>query len=270
MGLLENFLFRAGIGGVAMALATGPLGCFVIWRRMAYFGDATAHATVLGVALALTFGAPIWVGALVIALIVALLVTRLARRGIGNDTALGVISHGTLALGLLAASLLPGPRLDLLSLLMGDILSIRVEDVYLLWGGALAVLGWLAWRWSALLTATLNPDLARASGIDPDLEELGFTIALALVVALSIKLVGVLLIAALLILPAAAARPLAQTPERMGVIAALLGCLSVLGGLWMAVELNLQTGPAIVTVAVGLFILTGLIGQILARHNTRA
>lgn len=258
MSLLDDFLTRAWLAGFGIATMAGPLGCFIVWRRMAYFGDATAHATVLGVALAVFFSAPVWIGALILALVMALAVSRLSRRGIGSDTALGVLSHGALGVGLLVAQELPGPQFDLISLLAGDLLAVSRSDVLLILLAALAVLGWLWWRWSALLTATLNPDLARASGIDPEREELGFTLALAVVVALSIKLVGVLLIASLLILPAAAARPLANSPERMALWAAALGIASVAAGLWASATLDWQTGPAIVTAAALIFCTTGL------------
>lgn len=265
MSILDSFLNRAALSGIGLALAMGPLGCFVIWRRMAFFGDATAHAAILGVGLAILLSVPLTLGALFVALGMALTVTWLSRRGMASDTALGALSHSALALGLLLTSALPGPRLDLINILAGDILSVTRSDVAFVWAGAVAILGWIAWRWQPMLVATLNRDLARASGVDPDREELGFTLALAIVVALSIKLIGVLLIAALLLLPAAAARPLSGTPEAMAVTAAGLGICAMLGGLWLSVTYDLQTGPAIVSAAAAIFAITTVFGRRVSR-----
>ena len=255
MMLLDDFMMRAALAGLGVALAAAPLGCFVVWRRMAYFGDATAHASILGVAMALGFGVSIFAGALVVALIMAGTVSSLSGRGYAMDTLLGVLAHSALAFGLVAVSFLQGVRIDLMGYLFGDILAVGRADLAVIWGGAAIVVGLLVWRWQALLTATLNPDLATASGIDPRREQLGLTLALALVVAVAIKVVGVLLIAALLIVPAAAARPLADTPERMALVAAGLAALAGVGGLPVSFALDTPTGPTIVCIAALLFAL---------------
>ncbi len=261
MILLDSFLVRAALAGLGVALAAAPLGCFVVWRRMAYFGDATAHAAILGVALALAFSLPIFPAVLAVALIMALIVTQLSGRGYAMDTLLGVMAHSALAVGLVAVSLIEGVRIDLMAYLFGDILAVSRTDLVVIWGGAGVVLGLLWWRWSALLTATLNPDLAYAAGIHPKREELVLTLALALVIAVAIKVVGVLLIASLLIIPAAAARPFAQTPERMALVAALIGGTAALGGLALAYFYDTPTGPTIVCTAFALFALSGLAGM---------
>ncbi len=263
--MLDDFLIRAALAGLGVALAAAPLGCFVVWRRMAYFGEATAHAAILGVALALALGLPILPAVLMTALLMAGAVSALSGRGYAMDTVLGVLAHSALAIGLVAVALLADVRLDLMAFLFGDILAVNKADLAVIWGGALAVLGLMTWRWSALLTATLNPDLARASGIDPRREELAMTLALAAVVAVAIKVVGVLLIAALLVIPAAAARPLSRTPEAMVIGAALIGMGAVLGGLWAALLLDTPTGPSIVCTAALLFAATTLAGALRGR-----
>ena len=144
--------------------------------------------------------------------------------------------------------------------MVGDIRGVGSVVLLGIWGVALLVLSLLWWRWSALLTATLSPDLAYAAGIDPRREQLVLTIALALVVAVAIKVVGVLLIAAMLIIPAATARPFAVTPERMALIAAFIGGVSALGGLQLAFSLDTPTGPTIVCLAEVLFALSSLTG----------
>lgn len=262
MTFLDSFLIRAALAGLGVALAAAPLGCFVVWRRMAYFGDATAHASILGVALALAFQVPIFGGVLVVALTVAVMVSGLSGRGHASDTLLGVMAHSALALGLVAVSFLDGVRIDLMSYLFGDILAVSRTDLLVIWGGAASVLALLWWRWSALLTSTLNADLARAAGIRPEAERLILTLALALVVAVAIKVVGALLIAALLVIPAAAARPLAKTPERMAAVAALIGGGAALGGLRLAWIYDTPAGPTIVCCAAGLFVLSATINLI--------
>jgi zinc transport system permease protein len=258
MTMLDDFLVRAGLAAVGLSLATGPLGAFVVWRRMAYFGDATAHAAVLGVALALATDLPIGLGTLVVALAMAITVAGLSARGWAMDTTLGVLAHSALAFGLVAVSFFPAVRTDLSSYLFGDILTVTRTDLVLIWGGAAAVLGLLAWRWQALLTATLSEDLAHAAGIRPDRERLVLVIALALVVAVALKVVGALLIAAMLIIPAATARGFSRTPEAMALAAILVGALSGLGGLGLSLWQDTPAGPSIIVVAAALFAVASL------------
>ena len=247
--MFDDFLVRAVFAGFGVALAAGPLGCFVIWRRMAYFGDATAHASILGVALALGSGVALFWGILAVALLMAVIVAILAERGHAIDTTLGVLAHSALAIGLVAVSFLHGVRVDLSAFLFGDILAVSKSDLAVIWAGAVLVVGLLAWRWSALLTATLSEDLAQASGIDPRVERLVLTLALAVVVAVAIKVVGALLIAAMLIIPAATARGFSRTPEAMAGIAVLLGALAAAGGMWVSLVFSTPAGPSIVSVA---------------------
>jgi zinc transport system permease protein len=251
--VLDDFMTRATLAGVGVAFAAAPLGCFVVWRRMAYFGDATAHAAILGVALSLALEMSIFAGAMAVALIMAVTVTLLAGRGYAMDTLLGVLAHSALAFGLVAVSFLSGIRIDLMAYLFGDILAVSRSDLLVIWGGAALVVALIAWRWTALLTATLNEELAYASGMDPRREQLILTVALAITVAVAIKVVGVLLIAAMLIIPAATARSLARTPEAMAFIAAALGALSAVAGLRAAYLLDTPAGPSIVCVAAILF-----------------
>ncbi|WP_297767374.1 metal ABC transporter permease [uncultured Roseovarius sp.] len=260
--ILDDFLVRAALAGLGVAVAAAPLGSFVVWRRMAYFGDATAHAAMLGVAIALAFSMSVFAGALAMSLIMATTVSTLSGRGFAMDTLLGVLAHSALAFGLVAVSLLSGVRIDLMAYLFGDILAVSRSDLAVIWGGAALVLGLLTWRWQALLTSTLSPDLAYSAGIDPRREQLVLTLALAVVVAVAIKVVGVLLIAAMLIVPAAAARPLATTPERMAVTATLLAAAAALGGLYLSFRLDTPTGPTIVCVAALIFAATALVGGV--------
>jgi zinc transport system permease protein len=240
--MLDDFMVRAALAGIGVAFASAPLGCFVVWRRMAYFGDATAHAAILGVALSLAFSMSIFVGTVVVALLMALVVSVLSGKGYAMDTLLGVLAHSALAFGLVAVSFLSGIRIDLMAYLFGDILAVSRGDLSVIWGGAACVVMLIGWRWSALLTSTLNTDLAYANGINPKREQLALTISLAITVAVAIKVVGVLLIAAMLIIPAAAARPLSRTPEGMAIAAGLIGMLCAVIGLRAAYVLDTPCG----------------------------
>lgn len=251
--MLDDFLTRAALAGLGLVLATGALGSFVVWRRMAYFGDSTAHAAILGVTLSFAFALPVYLGTLGVAVAMALLVTHLTGRGQAMDTVLGVLAHGALALGLVAASFVPALRVGLDGFLFGDILAVTRADLAWIWGGGALVLGLLAWRWQRLVTASVNEELAMAAGIDPARERLILSLALAVVVAIAIRIVGALLISALLIVPAAAARGFSATPERMAGSATLIGAVSVLGGLWASLALDTPAGPSIIAVAVAIY-----------------
>ncbi|KAJ03159.1 metal ABC transporter permease [Sulfitobacter mediterraneus] len=264
--MLDDFAMRAALAGLGVALAAAPLGCFVVWRRMAYFGDATSHAALLGVALALATDLPVVGGVLLVALMMALIISTLTERNVSTDALLGVLAHSALALGLVAVSLIPGQRVDLSAYLFGDILAVRQVDLAIIWIGAALVGGLMVWRWQALLTATLNPDLAVASGGHPKREQLVLTLALAVTVAVAIKVVGALLIAAMLVIPAAAARPFARTPEVMAICAVLIGGFSALGGLAGSFAFDTPTGPSIVTVAAAVFALSAAISPLLRRR----
>lgn len=269
MILLDDFFLRAVLAGVGVAIAAGPLGCFVVWRRMAYFGDATSHAALLGVALALATELPVTAGVTLAALGMALSVSITVGRTYAADTMLGVASHGALALGLVAISFLHGVRIDLMGYLFGDILAVTRRDLLVIYAGAALVAVLMLWRWQPLLVSTLSPDLAAASGISPARERLVLTLALALLVAVALKVVGALLITALLIVPAAAARALARTPESMAAMAVGYGALAAIAGLFGSLHLDTPAGPSIVTAAVGLFILAN-IARALPRRQQRS
>lgn len=254
--IIDAFLLRALVAGLTVSLAAGPLGCFVVWRRMAYFGDATSHAAILGVALALGFETSIFAGTLVAALAMAMVVSALAGRGWAMDTTLGVLAHSALALGLVAVSFLPGARVDLSAFLFGDILTVTAADLWVMTAGAAVVVALLIWRWQALLTATISEDLARSLGVDPARERMVLTLALALTVAVGLKVVGALLIAALLIVPPATARVYARSPEAMAILATVLSALAVILGLWGSLGFDTPAGPSIVTAAAACFALS--------------
>ena len=248
-------MIRAALAGIGVSLAAAPIGCFVVWRRMAYFGEATAHAALLGVALSLAFEISVFTGAILVSLIMASLVTLTEGRSLFLDTLLGVAGHSSIAAGLVIVSFISGVRIDLMAYLIGDILAVSHIDLLFIWVGVGIILSLMIWRWSQLLLVTLNEDLASANGINPKRENFIITISLAIIVAVGIKVVGVLLIIALLIIPAASARAIVSTPESMGLVASLIGVLSALLGLNAAYIFDTPTGPSIVCVA-SLFFVT--------------
>ena len=253
--ILSDFMLRATIAGLGVALIAAPLGCFVVWRRMAYFGEATAHAALLGIALSLALELPIFAGTLVAALLMAWVVTQLSGRELASDTLLGVTAHAGLALGLVVASFLTGVRIDLMAYLFGDILAVTLSDLYIIWFGVIIGLVLIYWRWSPMLISTLNEELAYSNDINPKREKLFLTLALAVTVAVSIKVVGLLLISALLIIPAAAARNISQTPEKMVITTAIIGVISAVSGLQFSYFFNSPPGPSIVCVSLVCFLI---------------
>ncbi len=254
--ILEDFFWRAMLAGIGVALVAGPLGCFVVWRKMAYFGDTMAHSALLGVALGLLFGVAPMIGVFAVGLVVALLLSGFLQKPfLSGDTLLGTLSHASLALGVLLISLMTWLRVDLLGYLFGDILSVTRTD--LLWiyavGGITLIL--LAWLWRPLLAITVDRELAGAEGMNVISCELTLMLVIAAVIALAMKVVGILLITSLLIIPAAAARRLCRTPEQMAAAAAIIGVLSVALGLSASFHFDTPSGPSIVTAAVFLFML---------------
>ncbi|MEM6903661.1 MAG: metal ABC transporter permease, partial [Pseudomonadota bacterium] len=243
------------------------LGCFVVWRRMAYFGDTIAHASLLGVAFALVLEINLTIGVLAIGSAIAIALFMLqGRLQIATDTLLGILSHSALAIGLVAISLLSNIRVDLLGYLFGDILAVGWSDLAMILGGAAILLALMVKLWRPLLAITVSPDMAAAEGVPAQRTRLAYVLALAVLIAMSMKLVGILLITSLLIIPAAAARPFARTPEVMAVIAVGLGCLSVAGGLGASLTFDTPSGPSIVVAAVLIFIL----GLLVPRRGTAA
>ena len=253
--ILEDFFWRAMLAGIGVALVAGPLGCFVVWRRMAYFGDTIAHSALLGVALGLLFGVTPVLGVFAVGFAVALLLSEFLRRPhLSGDTLLGTLSHAFLGLGVLLISLMTWLRVDLLGYLFGDILAVtRIDLMWIfVFGGATLTL--LVWLWRPLLALTVNRELAGAEGMNTRNYELTLMLIIVTVIALAMKVVGILLITSLLIIPAAAVRRLCQTPEQMAVAAAVIGMISVVLGLVASFHFDTPTGPSIVTVAVLFFI----------------
>ena len=262
--MFDDFFVRALAGGIGIALATGPLGCFMVWRRMAYFGDSVAHSALLGVVLGVALGIELNIGIIIVCVALALLLLLLQQqRRLATDTLLGILAHGALALGLVGISFFEGVRVDLMSYLFGDILAVSGRDLLWIYGGGGAVLAATALIWRPLLAMTVHEELARAEGVRVGLVRIAFTLLIALAVAIAMKVIGLILIVALLIIPAATARRLARSPEQMALLAGLIGAAAVAGGLHGSLAWDTPSGPSIVVAALALFVL-GLVAAALA------
>jgi zinc transport system permease protein len=260
--MLDDFFSRAVLAGLALAAVAGPMGCFVVWRRLSYFGDTMAHAALLGVAMSLLFQINLALSVFAVAMIVAILVLLLQRRALlPSDAFLGLLSHGALALGLVAISLMSFARIDLNALLFGDILAVSKSDLAIVFAGGGAILSALVFFWRPLLALSVNREISAAEGISPNPHDLLFMLLLAALVAVAIKIVGALLITAMLIIPAAAARQLAPSPLAMAIISVLAGAAAVIAGLFASLQWNTPSGPSIIVAAVAIFVAALLVPQ---------
>ena len=252
-----ELLLPALCAGLAVALVAGPMGAFVVWRRMAFFGDTLAHGALLGAAFGIAVGISLYPAVVLVCLVMALvLVAMQQQRYLANDTLLGMVSHTTLALGIVAVSLQPGVRVDLFAFLFGDLLAVNWHDVAWLAGGALVILALLVRNWRNLLSLTVDEDMARVEGVPVVATRILLMLLLALLIAGAIRTVGVLLITSLLVMPAASARRLASTPAQMAVLAALLGMVAVVAGLALSWQADTPVGPSIVLAAAAVFLVT--------------
>lgn len=254
---LDDFVVRALIAGVGVALVAGPLGCFIVWRRMAFFGATMSHAALLGVSLAFLLNVNVTLGIVGACTVTALVLLSLTRlHVVPTDTLLGLLAHASLALGLVAISFQETVRIDLLSLLFGDILSVSRGDLAWILGGGAAALATLGAIWRPLLSATVHEELAQVEGVRVRLVQAAFVLVMAVVVAIAMKIVGLLLIISMLLIPPAVARRFAVTPEAMALLAAAVGVIAVFGGIEASLAWDTPAGPSIVTAATALFVLS--------------
>tara|TARA_B110000459_G_scaffold171494_1_gene192294 strand:- start:65 stop:892 length:828 start_codon:yes stop_codon:yes gene_type:complete len=252
--IIDPFILRGLLAGIAVALVTGTVGCFVIWRRMSYFGDSLAHASLLGVALGVLIGIGANAGIVFTSLLFGFLLLWLQQsKDLPTDTLLGVLSHFALSISIIIISL-NKIKIDLHSFLFGDILTVTSNDLWWMYLGGIIVLILVFLNWSSLILVTIDEDLAKAEGINPLFVNLLLTTILTIVVAISVKIIGILLITSMLIIPAAASRRLVNSPESMALLATVFGILSVILGIFLSVEIDTPSGPTIVVVSSFLFL----------------
>ena len=255
--MFDDFFIRALVAGIGVALVTGPLGCFVIWRRLSYFGDTLAHSALLGVTMAYSFQFNIALSVFIISSIIALILIQLQKKtNLPGDALLGFLAHSSLAVGLVVIGFLTFIRFYIMGLLFGDILAVTLNDIIIIWFGGALILLILKLIWRPLFASTVNYELAEAEGLNPDRAKAIFTILMAAIIAISIKMVGLLLITGMLIIPAAMARNISDSPIKMVIFSIIGGVLSVIIGLFTSLEFNTSSGPSIIAAALFLFILS--------------
>lgn len=261
---MAEFLRNALLAGLALAIVAGPLGAFVVWRRMAYFGDTLSHAALLGVALGFLLDVnpalAVTVGSVLLAVILA---TLQRRQPLAADTLLGIMAHSTLSLGLVALSFMKDVRVDLMAYLFGDLLAVSNADLFWMLLGCSVVLVLIVLLWRPLLAITVHEELAQVEGLPVTAIRLSLMLLVAIVIAVAMKIVGVLLITSLLIIPSATAQRHARSPEQMAIGASGLGLLAVCMGLALSWYQDTPAGPSIVISAAGLF----LLGFVLPRRS---
>ncbi len=255
--MFDDFFIRALVAGIGIALVTGPLGCFIIWRRLSFFGDTLSHSALLGVTIGFFFDFNVAFSVFLISSAIALILLKLQKKTkLPGDALLGLLAHSSLAVGLVVISFLSSIRFDIMGLLFGDILAVNEIDLLIIWLGGALILFILKIIWKPLFASTVNNELAEAEGMNPERANAIFTILLAAIIAISIKIVGLLLITGMLIMPAAMSRNISNNPQQMVKLSVVGGLLSVLIGLFSSLQFNSPSGPSIITAALILFSLT--------------
>ncbi|KJY69196.1 zinc ABC transporter permease subunit ZnuB [Vibrio nigripulchritudo] len=252
-----EFLLPSIIAGIAIALIAGPLGSFVVWRRMAYFGDTLAHASLLGLSLGFLLDINIYLALVMCCVALAMILVTLQKQKIvATDTLLGILAHSSLSLGLVAISFFDNVRVDLMGYLFGDLLAVSPEDLTFIFAGGIFIIAVLVYFWQPLLSSSVNEELANIEGINTDFMRLILMLLVGVVIAVGMKFVGALLITSLMIIPAAAARRFSSTPEQMAVLSSVFGVIAVLSGLTFSWNLDTPAGPSVVISAAMIFILS--------------
>ncbi|WP_439242593.1 zinc ABC transporter permease subunit ZnuB [Lonepinella sp. BR2474] len=252
-----EIIFPAWLAGILLSFITAPLGAFVVWRKMAYFGDTLAHSALLGVALGIFFQINPYIAILILTLILAIAMVWLEHNTqFSVDTLLGIIAHSCLSLGVITVQLLQNVRVDLMGYLFGDLLAVNLDDLIYIGVGVLVVLSLLLYFWRPLISITVSPELAQVEGVNVKKMRFILMILTAITIALSMTFVGALIITSLLIIPAATARRFARTPESMAIIAAVISMLAVSLGLTLSALYNTASGPSVVIASSFLFLLS--------------
>tara|TARA_B100000579_G_scaffold255672_1_gene210470 strand:- start:28 stop:831 length:804 start_codon:yes stop_codon:yes gene_type:complete len=255
--MFDDFFIRALFAGIGVAFVTGPLGCFVVWRRLSYFGDTLAHSALLGVTIAFSLEFNIALSVFITSSVVALFLIQLQKKtNLPGDALLGLLAHSSLGVGLVAIGFLSFIRFDVMGLLFGDILAVNVNDLLVIWIGGALILIILKLIWKPLFASTVNYELAEAEGLNPERAKAIFTFLMAAIIAISIKMIGLLLITGMLIIPAAMARNVSNSPKGMIVFSVIGGLLSVFLGLFSSLNFNTPSGPSIIVAALLLFIIS--------------
>ncbi|MHA0898761.1 iron chelate uptake ABC transporter family permease subunit [Candidatus Liberibacter solanacearum] len=257
--MYNEFFIRALFAGIGIILSTGPLGCFIVWQRMTYFGDTIAHSALLGVAFSLMLNLPLPLCIFMVAALTSIILLQIQKSEfIASDAILGVITHSTISISLIMLSFMTWVNTDLTSFLFGDILAINTNDIIIIWSVGILNIVILIKIWKSLLATTVNYELAKAEGMQPEKVKLIFTMITALMISISIKFIGITLITSLLILPTVTARRFATSPENMVILTTVIGILGVILGLYGSLIFDTPSGPSIIITSLIFFILSFL------------
>lgn len=252
-----EIILPALIAGFFIAFISAPLGCFVVWRKMAYFGDTLSHATLLGIVIGMALQWNLMFASTFFILILALLLVLLeTQKKIAVDTLLGILSHGALSIGIVSMYFIGFQSNLVENYLLGDILSISYDDLYFIIPTVFIIGAILIKHWNAFLYLTLDPELAQSHGIHLQKNKFIFTILLAVTIGIAFKFIGALVITALLIIPVAIARFFSKTPEQMAFMAIFISILMILLGFVVSAFCDTPSGPSIVALCAILFLLT--------------
>lgn len=255
-----SFLFPSLMAGIAIAILAGPLGAFVVWRKMSYFGDTLAHASLLGVVIGLMLNINIHLALILCCVLLAVVLVFMQKQKlVETDTLLGILSHSALSIGLVAVSFLDNVRVDLMSYLFGDLLAISANDLAWIYLGTFTVLGLIIKFWHPLLSMSVSEELAQVEGVNIERMRLLLMVVIGIVIAVAMQYVGALIITSMLIIPAATARRFAPTPELMAIGASCVGILSMIMGLCSSWSYDTPAGPSVVVCAALLFAISQLV-----------
>jgi zinc transport system permease protein len=258
--MIDSFLLNAIFGGLIIASVSGLLGCFVLWKNMAYFGDALSHSALLGITIGILFHLNLTIAVSLVAILFAIVFSQNTSR-YSNDTMLGVISYSALSLAIIVNSY-KKVKMDLIGYLFGDILAINYHDMLYLSICTLVISIWIYRNWSELIMLSICEEYLHASGGNVRRTKLGFALVLALFIATSFKVVGILLITAMLIIPAASALAISRSPLQMAKLAVIIGSFSCICGIAGAFYFNAPTGPSIVVTSLLCFVITNVVSSI--------
>jgi len=253
------FIQRALIASLIVGILCPFVGNFVVLRKMSFFSDAISHSAFAGIAVGALLGIDLSLSSLVVAILIAFFIAFLSEKTtLSHDTIIGIAFSGSIATGILIIGMLKGYRMDVFTFLFGDILAITRTDLVLLLLICIISIGVLTVFLKPFLQITFNRELARIEGINVRVFEYMLFFIIAVVVTVSLKIIGIILVTSLLIVPAAAAKNLASSMKHLFVLSCVFGIISGITGLLGSVYLNTPSGPTIVLVSIGIFFLTML------------
>ncbi len=264
--LLQNKLFLPLLAGVGIAISSGILGCFVIWRRMAYFGDAVSHSALLGIALSILVAIEVDIAIIMVCALFAIILAMLQQnRFFTTDSILGILAHASLGIGMAIVGISGGEHIDIHHFLFGDILKVSMQNVGVIFIAAAITALLIFKNWQSLCVLTICPDLAKSEGSSPVRLEILLILLIAVFVGIAIKIFGVLLVTSMLIIPPACARIFSSSPVAMVFSSIFFAIISVVLGVFLTESFHVESGPAIVVCSTFILFILSLSSLIRSR-----